>query len=89
MKRIILNLACAISLLAVGFSFWVITSPITVRAAGASADCRGGGSVSCESVGGSCYSHDGDVDTDGYCSCTVNGVQTVLKRCEDKAPLND
>jgi hypothetical protein len=89
MKRIILNLACAISLLAVGLSFWVITSPITVRAAGASGDCRGGGSVSCESVGGSCYGQDGDGNTDGYCSCTVNGVQTVLKKCEDKAPLND
>ena len=59
MKRMILNLACAISLVAFGFSFWVITSPVTVGAVGgAKAVCQGGGSVTCQASGGSCDSHD-------------------------------
>ena len=88
MKRLTLNVACALSLAAAVFSFYVVTSPVTVLAAGASVTCRDGSTINCEASGGSCYSHDPDSETAGYCNCTVNGSQTVHKECHD-IPLLD
>ena len=89
MKRIILNLACAISLVAAGFSFWVITSPVSVRAAGASGDCRGGGTVTCEFEGAACTGSDASPTANGSCQCISNGQQVLFKSCdnpEDRDP---
>ena len=90
MKRIILNLACAISLVAAGFSFWVITSPVSVRAVGgASADCRGGGTVTCDFEGAACTGHDPTQTANGNCQCIANGQQVLFKSCdnpEDRDP---
>ena len=84
MKRMILNLACAISLVAFGFSFWVITSPVTVGAVGgAKVECQGGGSVTCQASGGSCDSHDPTPEANGWCECVVNGEQVVFKSCNN------
>ena len=88
MKRLILNVACALSLATAVFSFYVITSPVTVHAASSSVTCRDGSTINCEASGGSCYSHDPDGDSAGYCSCTVGGQQTVFKGCKD-VPLLD
>lgn len=84
MKRIILNLACAISLLAVGFSFWVITSPITASAlGGAKANCQGGGTVTCQLSGSNCDAHDPTPEANGWCECLVDGHVEVFKSCNN------
>lgn len=83
MKRIILNLGLAIALVAAGFSFWVITSRVTVLAAGGTADCQGGGTVTCDEPGATCYGHDPDQNTNGYCVCTANGQQVLFKSCDN------
>ena len=82
MKRIILNLACALALVAAGFSFWVITSPVTALASGASADCNGGGTVTCSMSGAACSSHDPTPEANGYCECIQNGQQVLFKTCD-------
>jgi len=82
MKRIILNLVCAIALVVAGFSFWVITSPVAALAAGARADCSGGGTVTCDVSGAACSSHDPTQEANGYCECISNGQQVLFKTCD-------
>jgi hypothetical protein len=67
-------------------SLWIAANPVKVSAANASVDCADGTTRTCEAAGASCFAHDPDDTTHGYCECTAGGQQVALKTCDGDPP---
>jgi hypothetical protein len=92
-KRIVLNSGLVACLMVVLVSFWIIATPRTALAAGATATCSSNpdDTVSCHADGSACFSFDKTVNANGYCICwsLANGDVTDFKVCGDDAPYID
>jgi hypothetical protein len=85
MKKLFLNSGLVLSLVLGLISLWVVANPQPARAeeGGAEANCQYGEKlkVTCSAVGATCYGHDPDNNTDGYCFCMRDGVMVDYDEC--------
>lgn len=87
MKKLLLNSGLVLSLVLGLISLWAVANPQSARAeepnGGSEANCAYGTEykVTCSAVGATCYSHDPDNETDGYCFCMRDGVQVDFNAC--------
>ena len=94
MKKLLLNSTILAGLVVGGVSLWMVANPIPAYAAGSSATCANGSTVSCSAGGSNCIGVDSTSSSSGYCMCTsqADGSMTSFGGCFDglgDPPLND
>ena len=91
MKKLLLNSTILAGLVVGGVSLWMVANPIPAYAAGSSATCADGTTVSCSASGSNCVGVDSTASASGYCQCVsqADGHTTSFSGCFDGEPWLD